>query len=136
VVSRESADRYGVAAIRVSGNEADTSAGIVSLGMLGAIFASESGRRILLMFPDHAAGMPAKGGFACTTLPPGCPPCVGEGEADSTQTAVMRPCIRACFASVALPSSHRADAHVFVSRDLCTSPRPEGDVDVFVVFLA
>jgi len=46
--------------------------------------------------------------LSCTTLPPGCSPYVGEGEADSTQMAVMRPRIRACFASVALPSSRRA----------------------------
>ena len=84
-----------------------TLAVIVSLGMLGTIFAS--GRcRFLSMFPDRAVGMPAKGGFACTALPPRCSPCVGKGEADLTQTAVMRSCFRACFASVALPSSHRA----------------------------
>ena len=92
----------------VSGNEVDTLVGIVSLGILGTIFASGRRRRILSMFPDRAVGMSVKGGFAYTTLPPDCSPCVGEGEVDSTQTAVMRLYIRVYFTSVALPSSRCA----------------------------
>ena len=87
--------------------EVDTFAGNVSLGILGSIFVS--GRhKFLTMVPDRAADAPAKGWFACTVLPPRWSPCVGEGETDPTQIAVMRLCFCVCFASVALPSSRRA----------------------------
>ena len=91
----------------VSGDEVDTLAGNASLGMLGNIFVSAR-HMFVAMFPDRAADMPEKGWFACTELPPCWSPRVGEGEADPTQIAVMRPCFRAYFASVSLPSSRRA----------------------------
>jgi len=91
----------------VSGNKVDTSAGIVSLGVLGAICASGSARRILLLFPDSAAVMEPKGGFACTTLLLGWSPCVGhdsEGEADSTQTTVVQVPVHSCLLRICHPS--------------------------------